>query len=182
MSKSTILTQDAALATLESRGEAAYLQRPMQVGAIMTADVATCTADDTLNRCAQIMWERACGCVPVIDDFGRAISMITDRDICMAAYIQGKPLSEIVVSSAMSKRLIAVQPCDGVSSAEAVMRRSGVRRLLVVDKDAQLVGVLSIDDIMRHAHLGPTEMSQPLSERAIAQTATALSHGRAARG
>lgn len=176
MKSKKTLPHDAALAKLESKADANHRQRPPTVGEMMTAEVVTCRASDTLNRCAQIMWEGACGCVPVVDDDGRPTSVITDRDVCMAAYIQGRPLSEIAVSSAMSKRLLAVNVTDTVSAAEAVMRRHGVRRLLVVDRAGTLVGVLSLDDIMQRGDLGPVPSDAPLSAPAIAGTAAALGH------
>jgi Mg/Co/Ni transporter MgtE len=64
---------------------------------LMTTAVRSCTTGDNLQRAAQIMWESDCGVVPVVDRDGRLVGMITDRDICMAAYTQGKPLSHIGV-------------------------------------------------------------------------------------
>jgi CBS domain-containing protein len=46
-------------------------------------------ADDTLNFAAQLMWEHDCGVAPVVKENGRLCGVITDRDICMAAYTQG---------------------------------------------------------------------------------------------
>ena len=57
---------------------------------------------DSLNRAAQIMWERRCGCVPVIDA-GRVVGLLTDRDVCMAAYTQGRRIDDIAVTTAMSR-------------------------------------------------------------------------------
>lgn len=146
------------------------------VGEMMHAEVVTCHPSDTLNRCAQIMWDEACGCVPVVDEDTRPISIVTDRDVCMAAYIQGKPLSEIAVSSAMSKRLFLVGASETVAAAEAVMRRHGVRRLLVVNHDGLLVGVLSFDDIVRNGSFEPPLSRDPLSAPMLAETAAAMSH------
>lgn len=146
------------------------------VSALMHANVVTCRPDESLNRCAQIMWDEACGCVPVVDEEGRPISIITDRDVCMAAYIQGKPLSDIAVSSAMSKRLLLVGADDTVDAAERVMRRHGVRRLLVVARDGVLAGVLSFDDIVRNGDFGAREDRAPLSAPMLAETAAAMSH------
>ena len=77
----------------------------MNAGNLMTAGARTCSLIDSLNLAAQIMWENDCGCVPVVDDDGRAIAMITDRDICMAAYTQGKLLKDMPVSIAASRSL-----------------------------------------------------------------------------
>jgi CBS domain-containing protein len=171
-----------AVQRLESIVDAIRHPCPPTVSELMTTEVVSCRAGDTLNRCAQIMWAEACGSVPVVDDDERPVSIITDRDVCMAAYIQGKPLSEIGVASAMSKRLLVVNALDSVSTAEAVMRRHGVRRLLVVDDSGRLVGLLSIDDIIRHGHFGPLRSRDPLSAPAIADTVAALSHASSGRG
>ncbi len=69
------------------------------VKSIMTRDVRTCSPDDSLNVPAQIMWEVNCGAVPVLAD-GRALGMITDRDICIAGYTQGQPQIGCSVASA----------------------------------------------------------------------------------
>ena len=47
----------------------------MNVGELMTRDVGTCTASDSMNDAARIMWERDCGCVPVVDDGGKVVGM-----------------------------------------------------------------------------------------------------------
>lgn len=167
---------DAATSSREPTSDEPHRQRSLMVGDIMTKDVATCRPGDTVDRCAQIMWERRCGCVPVVDEDNHPVSLITDRDVCMAAYTQGKPLSSITVSSAMSKRLFTVNHLEAVSTAEGIMRRFCIRRLPVVDNMGELVGVLSIDDITKHGNLAPILGKDPLSEQAIAGTAAALGH------
>jgi CBS domain-containing protein len=172
------MIDDRLLATLEARVERLRQERPVRVAELMTRNVATCRSTDTAEHCARIMWERACGCVPVVDDGGQPISLITDRDICMAAYTQGQPLAKIVVSSAMSRRFVTVGEDDLLSTAEQAMRTHGVRRLIVIDEHRDLVGVLSIVDIVRDLYFGSTFVADPLSPEAIAGTAAALVHGR----
>jgi CBS domain-containing protein len=81
----------------------------MNVGQIMTRDPQTCRASDPMTRAAQIMWDADCGCVPIVDDDGKPIAVITDRDVCMAAYTRGLPLSTMSVASAASSRVISVR-------------------------------------------------------------------------
>jgi len=50
----------------------------------------TCSAEDSLAEAARLMWERDCGSVMVTEPNGRLVGIITDRDICMAAYTRGK--------------------------------------------------------------------------------------------
>ncbi len=119
----------------------------MEVGRIMVHDVKTCRTHDSLNIAAQIMWEYACGCVPVIDEQRRLVGFLTDRDICMAAYTQGAPLQALRVETAMARNVISCHVNDEIADAARIMREAGVRRLPVVDKGGRLVGLLSIDDL-----------------------------------
>jgi CBS domain-containing protein len=117
----------------------------------MTADVGTCRPYDGADKGAKVMWEQDCGAVPVVDQDRRVVAMLTDRDVCMAAFTQGRPLSEIRVSSAMSRNLWTCRPDDDVAEAEAVMRANKVRRLPVVDAEGKLAGILSLSDLARAA-------------------------------
>jgi CBS domain-containing protein len=119
----------------------------MKVEELMTASVKACRLDDSLNTAAQIMWDNDCGCVPVVDPADYVVGMLTDRDVCMAAYIQGRPLREIRVSSAMSRGVFTCKLDDTVAAAEEVMRMHQIRRLPVVDERGCLVGILSLNDI-----------------------------------
>ena len=128
----------------------------MKVEQLMTKDVACCTPSTTLNDAAHMMWQNDCGSLPVLqsDKDRRVVGMITDRDICMAAYHQGKSLKEIAVKDAMSRSVRACAPSDDVSEAEKLMRDAKVRRLPVVDDQSSLVGCLSLAQIVRKAGNG----------------------------
>ena len=128
-------------------GEKPSKEAAMKIESLMTRDVRTCRADDSFAEAARIMWECDCGCVPVVDAELGVVGMITDRDICMAAYTQGRSLEEGVVESAMSHDVACCRPMDDVREAEELMRALQIRRLPVVDEDNQLVGLLSLNDI-----------------------------------
>lgn len=123
----------------------------MKVRDLMTTDVKTCSRHDTLNRAAQIMWENDCGVVPVVDDDLRPLGMITDRDICMAAYTQGVLLGESTVERAMAQGAYTCAASEDVSAAVRMMRERQVRRLPVVDSDHRIIGIISLNDIARQA-------------------------------
>lgn len=124
----------------------------MKVQELMTIDVYACNADDALNRAAELMWDHDCGAIPVVDCDRRPIAMITDRDICMASYTQGKALVDMSVSGAMSKGVVVCRSDDSLLAAESMMKEHQLRRLPVVDDDGRLVGILSLNDIAMHAH------------------------------
>lgn len=133
----------------------------MKVAELMSRPVETCRQDDSLSVAAQRMWDHNCGSIPVVDATGRPVGVITDRDICMAAYTQGKPLSAIQVNTAMSRTIHTCAPTDSVASAEKLMAVKQVRRLPVVDKEGCLVGLLSLHDIAtRGSRLNATRLGR----------------------
>ena len=121
----------------------------MEVGELMTRKVFSCAPDDSLSQAARLMWDHDVGCVPVVDDQGRALAMVTDRDVCMASYLTGKRLADLSAGSAMSRNLVRCKETDGAETAEELMRASQVRRLPVVDAAGKLVGIISLNDLAR---------------------------------
>ncbi|HSD88854.1 MAG TPA: CBS domain-containing protein, partial [Kofleriaceae bacterium] len=84
----------------------------MQIAQLMTRTIQTCHQTDSLELAAKLMWEHDIGVLPVLDDFGMLIGIVTDRDICMAGYMQRQPLHALTVSVAMSKHVITCRPDD----------------------------------------------------------------------
>lgn len=121
----------------------------MKVEDVMTVDVKTCSTEDSLNRAAQLMWEGDLGIVPVVDSGKCAVGVITDRDITMAAYTKGLPLSAIRVGDVMAKEVFGCSPKDSVQAAMGAMGRWRVRRLAVLDRQRRLLGILSLHDLVR---------------------------------
>ena len=139
----------------------------MRVSDVMTRDVACCSPDDPLTAPARIMWEHDCGTVPVIEPESRkALGMITDRDICMAAFLKDRPLREAIVREVMSRELHSCSPEHDLSQAERVLREHQVRRLPVVDKQDRLLGIISLADIARAAKDGGSRREVPPEELA----------------
>jgi len=123
----------------------------MKVKDLMTTDVKRCADYCTLNSAAQLMWDNDIGCVPVVDKDDHIIGMLTDRDICMGAYIQGGPLTGATVTSAMSREVFSCRPADDIASAEKTMQQKQVHRLPVVDAEGKLAGLISLNDIASEA-------------------------------
>jgi CBS-domain-containing membrane protein len=122
----------------------------VKVADLMTRDVRACAIHDSLNAAARIMWEHDCGCTPVVDAGGRLAGIITDRDICMAAYTQGLPLQAIPVERAMSPRVISCSRGDDVEAALRLMRTHEIHRIPVADPRGRLLGMLSLSDVANH--------------------------------
>lgn len=124
----------------------------MNASELMSTSYPTCAVGDTLNHAAQIMWERRCRFMPVIDrTSGAVVGVLSDRDVAMAAYTQGRRLDDIAVDTAMSRPAVTCAPTATVEEAEDLMMAHAVRRLVVIDDARHLQGVVSIDDIARCA-------------------------------
>jgi CBS domain-containing protein len=119
----------------------------MKVKEVMTSDVKSCSLDTNLAAAAKIMWESDCGAVPVTDNGGKVVGVITDRDICIAGATRDRTEGEIPVREVISKTLYACTPGDDVRAALDMMKTEQVRRLPVVGQDGRLTGIVSIHDI-----------------------------------
>ncbi len=135
------------------------------VQALMSTSVRTCRPDDALNLAAHAMWDSDCGVIPVLSE-GRVVGVLTDRDICMATYTQGKAPAELRVEGAMSKQLYSCAPYDSVGTALELMSEHRVRRLPVVSSEGELLGLLSLADVARWAK----PLDNPAVDGAIAET------------
>lgn len=123
----------------------------MRIREVMTHPAVTCPLNVNLDAAARLMWEYDCGIIPVVDDNGQLAGVVTDRDICMAGYTQGRPLASIPVTSAMASRVFSVRAEDALETAEDVMRMNQVRRVPVIDADGRPVGVVAMNDLVRLA-------------------------------
>lgn len=110
---------------------------------------------DRLAAAAQVLWDHDCGFVPVLDADDRLVGVLTDRDLCMAAFTQGRPLHDLPVAAAMARQVRSVRADDTLATAMVAMQEFAVRRLPVVDADGRLVGVLSSNDLVRYAFANP---------------------------
>lgn len=134
----------------------------MNVQDVMTRSPRTCRGNDSLVTAAKVLWDLDCGVVPVVDDAGRPIGVVTDRDCCMAAYTRGLRLDEIPVAAAMAKVVFTVRADAPVTAAIETMRGKQVRRLPVVDAQGKLCGIVSSADLVARA--GKANLASPVLE------------------
>lgn len=148
----------------------------MLVENLMTRQVQSCQVGDSLAHAAQLMWQHDCGAVPVCAGNGvqRVVGVITDRDICMSALFQAKPLTDLRVNEAMSKSLTTVRPSDSLAQVERMMRDAHLRRLPVVDRDGALLGMVSLADLAREAIRERTHPRKNVTETDIGNTLAAI--------
>lgn len=131
----------------------------MKVREIMTRRVDSCTPETDLGTAACMMWRRDCGAIPVVEPGTRkVVGMITDRDICIGLATSGKRPDERRVSEIMGDVAYTIGSETDIREAMLAMQRHQVRRLPVTNRQGELEGILSLNDLVLHAESGgPTE-------------------------
>lgn len=140
------------------------------VSALMTTHVRTCRPDEPLSRAAQLMWDTDCGVVAVVEH-RNVVGLVTDRDICMATYTQGKAPEALRVDGAMSNDVFSCSPDDSIGAVLANMGEKRVRRLPVVNAERNLVGIIALADVVRWAR----SLNNPAVDAALIDTLAAIS-------
>jgi CBS domain-containing protein len=125
----------------------------MQVSEIMTANPACCTPDTTLRETARMMLEHDCGLIPVVENLSnnKPIGTVTDRDIAIRAFTTGENPLEMKVSDVMTKGVAAVSPNASLRECAEVMKDNKIRRVLVLDKNGAVCGIVAQADLAEHA-------------------------------
>ena len=101
--------------------------------------------------------------------------MITDRDICMAAYTQGRPLPDITVESVMARDVRLCRLSDSITTALKILEQNQLHRLPVVDANDHLTGMLSLTDVAREASREHGRARKDVTDAQIAATLEAIS-------
>jgi len=137
---------------------------------IMCATPQFCSPEATLQDVAQLMDRCDCGAIPVVQGDGarKVVGVITDRDIACRAVAHGNG-PETRVRDIMSSPLATIGEDDSVEECCHEMERAKVRRLMVLDGDGELCGVVSQADVALHLSKNKIaevvkEVSQPTRE------------------
>lgn len=119
----------------------------MKLNDIFTRSVVTATSEETLAAVALRMQEHNVGTVVIVED-RRPVGIVTDRDLALALGAQGiSPQAQ--VQKVMSHHVLAIPEDTGIYTATKFMRDREVRRLPIVDQADRLVGIVTLDDLLR---------------------------------
>lgn len=122
----------------------------MRVKDIMTTEVRTCALDTSAAAAARLMLEGDCGILPVVDA-GKLAGVVTDRDLFIALATRHCLASELRVGEVATLAMVTCSPDDDVHTVLQAMRDHRLRRLPVVGVERIVLGIVSMDDIVRAA-------------------------------
>lgn len=120
----------------------------MRIEQVMTSTLVTLGANLTLQDAARKMRERNIGCLAVVEG-DKLIGMITDRDICCRAVAEGIDPAKATVRDFMTKDVAYCFGDQDVVDGAHLMEEKHIRRLAVLDRQNQMLGLVSVDDIAR---------------------------------
>jgi CBS domain-containing protein len=121
----------------------------MQCSALMKTDIERCHLDETVTAAALRMKERGVGFLPICYGRGKVVGTLTDRDIVLRVVAVGLDPSETKVGDVFTTDVISCSPEDDLTVAEALMSKHKKSRIICLDRDETLVGVISLSDIAR---------------------------------
>jgi CBS domain-containing protein len=121
----------------------------MRCDEVMTREVECLKAGETVADAARRMSELDVGFLPVCNADGAPVGTLTDRDIVLRAVATLQPYTTDV-ADVMTPDIITCRPDDDVTRAEQLMRTNQISRILCVDDDGEIAGVISLADISQY--------------------------------
>jgi CBS domain-containing protein len=135
----------------------------------MTPRPECLSPEDSLIEAARKMRSLDVGSLPIRDDNDRVIGMITDRDIVVRAIAEGVNPLTTNVREVMTDEVVCGFDDQDVEEAARTMRERRIRRLVVLDRNHRLVGIIALGDLATEV-ADPTcsgEVLQDVSEPAV---------------
>ncbi|MFZ5428524.1 MAG: CBS and ACT domain-containing protein [Thermodesulfobacteriota bacterium] len=124
----------------------------------MTKDVITVGPETSMMKASKLMREHKISRLPVVDDSGRLLGIVSDRDLKEASPSKATSLdmhelyyllSEIKVKDIMTKTPLAVKPSETVEKAAVLMMNNNFGGLPVVDENLKVVGIITDSDVFK---------------------------------
>ncbi|HZS34494.1 MAG TPA: CBS domain-containing protein [Methylomirabilota bacterium] len=118
------------------------------LGKICTTPATTASPDTTVREAAHRMRTRKIGALVIVNGRKEPLGVLTDRDITVNVVAQGADPAQVRVGAMIKRKPAVIRDSAGILDATKLMSRRGVRRLPVVNASGQVIGVLSLDDLL----------------------------------
>ena len=127
------------------------MEERLTTGEICTRSVTIAFRRTTLSGAARLMRDNHVGCLVVVeqsDGQNIVVGMLTDRDLVTAVIAPELEVNRFCVEDVMSTELVTAREDDSLIDLMRSMRREGVRRIPVVGPQRELLGVVTMDDVL----------------------------------
>ena len=124
----------------------------MKLKDLCILEVACCTRETTVAAAARLMREHHVGDVIIVDDADEErepAGILTDRDIVIEVLAKGRDPNKTTVAEVMATQLVVAGDSEDSTQALQRMAVHGVRRIPVLDEDRCVVGIITLDDLLR---------------------------------
>lgn len=118
----------------------------MKVREAMHEGVEWVGPDTPLGELAHKMRDEDIGAIPIGEN-DRLIGMVTDRDIVIRGFIDGRDISSLTARDVMTEGIIYCRANEELGDALRIMEEKKIRRLPVINEDKRMVGILSMGDV-----------------------------------
>jgi CBS domain-containing protein len=146
------------------------------IGEVCTREVVFTTREATVATAARLMREHHVGSIVVVEHLNGGkrlpVGIVTDRDVVVEVTAMGLDPDTITVGDIMGEALVTAREKEGLLETMEIMRYKGVRRLPIIGGDGQLVGIVTIDDLLEVLAEQLTELARVVSrEQALEASA-----------
>ncbi|WP_419786103.1 CBS and ACT domain-containing protein [Pseudodesulfovibrio sp.] len=130
----------------------------MLVANWMTPEVISITPDRSMMKASKIMKDKNISCLPVVDEDGKLVGIVSDRDIKEASPSKATTLdmhelyyllSEVKVKDIMTKKVVTMREDETVEKAATLMLEGKFGSVPVVDADGRVVGIMTDSDVFK---------------------------------
>jgi CBS domain-containing protein len=131
---------------------------------VMKTDVECVTPDDPAHLAAAKMRQMNVGFLPVCDQSGKVLGAITDRDIAIRLVADQRPATT-KVNEIMTREVVFCRPEDDLEEAQKQMSEHQKSRLVCIDDDEHIVGVISLSDIAKSDSMAGARTMNQVTQR-----------------
>src|SRR5262249_24929382 len=119
----------------------------MPISDYCSKEVVTIPPTEPIDTAARLMLDHNVGCLVVVEAH-KPIGILTDRDILRTVVAEHRSAEVTYVDEVMSRKLLKVPQDTGVFEGTQILCEEGIRRLPVVDKQGNLAGIITLDDLL----------------------------------
>jgi CBS domain-containing protein len=119
---------------------------------VMTKNPVCCLPVDLVTKAAQLMKSEHVGSIPVIEneETKKLVGIVTDRDLALKIVAEGLDAKSTKVETVMSRKMVTCHAEDDLQKAVDAMSENQLRRILIVDDDNKILGIIAQADVATH--------------------------------